>query len=73
MTYYLKKIKVEVGCDSDNGIEFVTANARNIEDLSAFHGSCQPIWLFLIRGIIGPFVHLFPGDVFFCFKENWLM
>ena len=29
---------------------FVSANADNIPDLAAFHGPCQPVWLFLIDG-----------------------
>ena len=51
MTSYLRKVKVEAGCDTDStDMVFVSANADNIPDLAAFHGTCQPVWLFLIHG-----------------------
>ena len=51
MTNYLKKIKVELGNDCENGIQFVSANASKIKDLAPFNGSCQPAWLFMIEGL----------------------
>ena len=52
LTYYLRKVKLEAGCEPDSpDLVFASANATNIPDLSPFHGSCQPTWLFLISGV----------------------
>ena len=51
MTSYLRRVKLETGCDPDSpDLVFASANASNIPDLSPFEGSCQPTWLFLIQG-----------------------
>ena len=52
LTYYLRKVKLEAGCEPDSpDLVFASANATNIPDLSPFQGSCQPTWLFLISGV----------------------
>ena len=47
---WLLSLLLKIGCDDETGVQFVSANASNISDLSPFQGSCQPAWLFLIGG-----------------------